>query len=514
MAVSHLPQVSRARVLRNAAGNYSATLVSLVTWFFLTPFIVHELGDSRFGLWALVGSLVAFGTLLDFGMADVVTKYVSEFRAIGKMREAARLVATALSVYTGIGLLVALVAGGVAPFFPLIFNVEAADAKTAAWLVFLSGLGVGVALPCATGGAALRGLQRFDLHGLLSIGRTLLTALGIVAALLGGTGVLGMAIAGTLSRLLMQVPTVYLIRRTAPDLQFGWRGANRESLRKVVSFSWPIFQIRVGGHLETKTDEIVIGGFLPLSAVAPYAIAHKLSTLPQMITEQFLMLLLPMASELHARREHERLRQLYVDAARLTLAVFLPLALIMSILARPFLTVWMGESYAEHGTLLTVLLLAVMLDTLLWPAGFVLQGMSRHRFPARVCLGAGVANVALSVLLVQPLGLFGVALATLIATAVAATLLVLPYAHRQIGLGLWQALRGVFLPPLLPGLASAGVTAGLRDLLLPASYAGLVLVGGAGCLVYSLLYLWIGAGEMERGALRDVLTRCRQYLRS
>src|SRR6266851_4694630 len=84
------------RVLLSTLSNYAAKVFTLAVWFFLTPFLVHQLGDSAYGLWVLVGSITAYGSLLDFGIAPAVTKYVAEYHARGQLDLAHSLVATAL----------------------------------------------------------------------------------------------------------------------------------------------------------------------------------------------------------------------------------------------------------------------------------------------------------------------------------------------------------------------------------------------------------------------------------
>src|SRR5690606_3994728 len=97
--------VIRGHVLRSTASNYVAKLITLVTWFFLTPFILHQLGPGGYGLWAVVGSAVAYGTLLNFGISGAVIKYVAEHRARGENQHAHHLIATALCLYSVLGLI-------------------------------------------------------------------------------------------------------------------------------------------------------------------------------------------------------------------------------------------------------------------------------------------------------------------------------------------------------------------------------------------------------------------------
>src|SRR6185295_17319773 len=102
-----MPTIAR-HLMRSTASNVAGQIVVLGVWFGLTPFIVHRLGATEYGLWVLVASLIAYGNLLDLGVGAAVTKYVAEFRARGRSEEASDLIATALCIYSVVGLLVVL----------------------------------------------------------------------------------------------------------------------------------------------------------------------------------------------------------------------------------------------------------------------------------------------------------------------------------------------------------------------------------------------------------------------
>jgi O-antigen/teichoic acid export membrane protein len=494
----------RRRVIVNTASNYAAQILTLVIWFFLTPFLLRQLGASDYGLWILIGSIAAYGSLLDFGIATAVTKYVAQFHAEGKIEQARSLVATTLWLYMGLGLVAVALSAILAPLIPILLNVPPGQQTTASWLMLLSGLGLGVSLPATTSIAVLRGLHRFDLANLVGIfGMTLFTAATVAVLLMGG-GLLGMVAVSIPVTLITQVPAIWLIRRTAPELRFGWRHTKRSLLRTVMSFSSALFVINVAGQLQTKTDEIVIGAFLPVAFVTPYSIARRLSEMPQLLSGQFMKVILPLASQLDAENDRVRLRTVYLTSSRITLAIFLPLAVGVVILAQPFLTAWVGAPYGQYAYLVVILTLASLMDTSQWPAGAILQGMGRHRLLALITLGSALANLGLSLVLVRPLGLAGVALGTLIPATIESLCFVLPYVMRVNRINLRIVLTEIYLPALLPTVPMAIVVYGLREITHPVSIIAIAALGGLGLLVYVIGYATFGAGRVERQLGRDV----------
>jgi O-antigen/teichoic acid export membrane protein len=235
-----------------------------------------------------------------------------------------------------------------------------------------------------------------------------------------------------------------------------------------------------------------------VSAITPYNIARRLSEVTFILTKQFMKVLLPLASELNAEADIGRLRLLYTAGTRLTLAISLALGLCLIILARPILTLWVGPSFGEASHLVTILTLASILAAAQWPAVAVLQGMARHRILAASSLVAGVANVLLSVILIQFLGLTGVALGTLIPAATESFGFVLPYTARVTGLRVVDVVKMILLPALLPAVPSALLLYLLRETIAITSIFHLALVSAGGLIVYALTYFLIGAGEWER----------------
>jgi O-antigen/teichoic acid export membrane protein len=491
-------QIMTRHVVLSSLSNYVGKFVNLISWFILTPFILNQLGDRSYGLWMLVSSVTAYGLLLNLGITDAVTKYVAEFRAKGETQQTRNIIATGLHLNMGIGLLLVFVSLLLAPFLTTVFHLPAGEERTVTRLFFLSGVGVGLTIPCGIAIAVLRGLQRFDLLNISGVLATLLTVGATVLVLRSHAGVIGLAIAGIVITLLILILNSWLIYQVAPELRFGWQRGSRTHIRTLLSYSSSLFIMTLGGYLEGRSDEIVIGGFLPVASVTPYNLARRLSALPQSLTEQFLTLLLPMASELHAKENWEQLRSLYIISTRITLAIFTPLALILVILANDILILWIGATYAQYSYLVLILVAASLIDTSQWPAGFVLQGMAKHRPLAIMTIVSGVANLTLSILLVGRWNLMGVALGTLIPTTIVCIGFVTPYAMRVIGVSIKEMYTKVLQPAILPSIPMWISLILLREVISASSIFFILLLAAVGSLIYLAGYLLLKENDYER----------------
>ena len=493
--------------------NYGGKLCTLGTWFLLTPFMLQKLGPTEYGLWVLVSAVVAYSSLLDLGIGSAVTKYVAEHGARGSLDQVRGIVATSVLLYAGLGLLAFAACALLAPILPHLLQVSADLEPLATQMTLVLGLSVGLAMPMTTAGAVLRGLQRYGVLNAMAVVQALLTAAATVAVLLVGGGLLLMTISHVIVTLCVQLVQVAVMHHIAPTLRPRLSDAQRTFIRPISTYTAPLFVTQLAGQLQSRSDGLVIGLMLPVSAVTPYAIALKLSETPQILTDQFMRVLMPLASEFDAQRDTNRLRVLFTTATRLTLMISLPISLMMVFLGDWLLSAWVGAEYAVYAYLVTILTIAILIDTLNWPAALILQGMGCHHRLAPIAIGSGLANVVLSLLLVGPFGLAGVAMGTLIPTVIETTAFVIPYAMRTIGVRPLELLKDVLLPVVAPGVMMVIVLTVLRHYVSATTLLEIGSVGGVAGMIYLGTYLAIGARGAERALVISAVARVRQVFR-
>jgi O-antigen/teichoic acid export membrane protein len=481
--------------------------IVVLTAFLLTPYILEQIGPVGYGLWVLVGSLAAYGDLFDLGISSGVVRYVAQYRAQGDRAAERTVLASALRLYAGLGVLAVMISLVFAPLVPQIFNVPSEDRTTASLLVVLTGVNLAVSIISAPALSLLTALQRFGWSNVVRTGSLLLWALATVIVLEAGGGVVAMVAVNIPVTLLMRVVCVRLIRASTPDLAFGYRGASRASMRQLVAFGGGIFASQISDLLQRKSDELIVALSLSVAAVTPYALGRRLSELPHLVTNQFVRVLLPIAAELNAKDEIDRLRALYIVATRVTVAIFTSIGLGVVLLAEQILAAWVQPGYEEAVPIVVILTLASYLVTSQWPAGAILQGMGRFRMVALSSVASGIVNVALSIFLVQRLGLIGVAIGTLLPTAVEALGFVLPYTMATLRVPPRKAIVEIWLPAVVPALPAGMIILALREAIAPTSLLELAFVMIAGTLVYTASYLAIPTTAIERRMVIDAIRK-------
>src|SRR3954468_2692161 len=102
-------------------GVYAATLVSGLV---VTPIIVGALGTEQFGIWALIGSILGFIGLLDFGIGPSLIRFAAEQRGRNARGETSELTSTAFAIYLVLAVLSMLLAVLLAYLLPLVVDIS------------------------------------------------------------------------------------------------------------------------------------------------------------------------------------------------------------------------------------------------------------------------------------------------------------------------------------------------------------------------------------------------------
>jgi O-antigen/teichoic acid export membrane protein len=232
-----------------------------------------------------------------------------------------------------------------------------------------------------------------------------------------------------------------------------------------------------------------------------------------MLSDQFVNVLMPLASDLHVGGERTRLRAVQLAGTRVALAISLVVACPLVVLARPFLTVWVGPQYANDATIVLLLVGAGLVAAVAWPSGAILIGMARNRALAVFTASSAVLSIGLAFALIHPLGTTGAALGVLIGTTVETLGLALPYAMRVTGLRARSLVTAALLPALAPALPALGILYVAREAVQPASFASIGAVGLLGAAVYAITYLSLPSTASEREPLLAFFSGCVRFAR-
>ena len=439
---------NKGQILRNVGSSWFALGVNVMVGIFLSPYILHRLGDEAFGLWILIFSFTGYYGLFDLGIRSSIVRYVAKYSATDDQDELNRLVNTAMFSYSAIGLVAMALTLLATYYVNSVFRIPTEFVVTARWLLLMVGICVSLGFPLGVFSGILEGLQRFYLLNFTSISSTLVRALLIVLALQHGRGLL------TVAFITVSLPLVNSLVNAAAALrhlrlQFGARYVNWSSLRSIASYSGTTFLIIVAGRLRFKTDAVVIGSFVSASAITYFTIGSRLVDYASEVVSSLAQIFVPMSSQSDAKGDIEGLRKILIVGNRACAFIIFPITAVLTILGKSLIEAWVGPKYvATSYPVLLVLLYPTTLMLAQSASGRTLWGMAKHRTWAMVVLAEGIANLILSIALVRPYGIMGDAIGTAIPLTCSMIFFLPPHLSRLLGIKLRTYVYRAFMFPL------------------------------------------------------------------
>ena len=492
---------------RNVLWNWGTLVFTMAVQFVLSPFVVRSLGDTNYGIWVLLGSLVGYLGLLDLGVRGAVTRYVAKLHSEGAHGEAEKLVSTALSIFSCMGLAAIALSTLAALFAVPYFHLTPDYIPTARIVIILGGITMAFTLVGACFGGIIVALQRFDRLGQIEIGVGILRAVSVFVALEGGLGLVALAIIQLAAALLRLTASAWAAHSLYTNQRWRLGTWDPTALREIVSFSWSATLLMFAAQIVYYSDSVIVGAFLPVAFVTLFSIASTLIDYSRSVLRGVSTAIMPRTSALQMHGVGAVARAT-LSSARIATLLILPITITFMFRGDHFIGLWMGPSYAEtSGRILTILAYALSL----MGAGQVLYaallGLGRHKGLVPFNLAEAAVNVALSVLLVRSVGLVGVAWAITLPNAFN-SLVTLPwYAQRHLGIRWTDYYWSSWIRPMLSMVPFAAATI-LIERLWPASHMIGFFAGVAAALLVAAIGAWAFAMDPEeRLAIRAAVHR-------
>jgi len=480
----------KRQILKNVGSSWSALAVNVAVGVFLSPFILHRLGDAAFGVWVLIFSVTGYYGLFDLGIRSSIIRYVSKYTATNDREKLTSFVNTALLSYASVGMVSMVLTALLSSSVERVFKIPPEMHSQARLLLLMVGASVSLGFPMGVFGGMLEGLSRFYILNWTSIGSSLARAALIVYFLNRGYGLLTVALITVVLPVISSILRGIIVFRLCP-VPLGLKYVDRASFRHMANYGSTTFLVMIAARLRFRTDALVLGTMMSTVAVTYFNIGSRIVDYAQEFVSSLAQVFVPMASQSEATGNLDRLRKIYIAGNRACAFLIFPIAATLIVLGKHVIRVWMGARYIPHSyPVLVVLIVPYTLMLSQAASGRVLFGLSKHQTLASITVIEGVANLVLSIALVRPLGIIGSALGTAIPLSFTFLVFMPRHLKKQIGVPVWVFLRQAYTLPVLLTLPLVAVLWLANRLFYPRNLVQLALEILAVSLIYGVGLLW------------------------
>jgi O-antigen/teichoic acid export membrane protein len=400
------------RIAWSTALSTTARFVGMGTGFISVPLVGGYLSADSYGIWLQMSSFVAALGPLDLGIGLGLLTVVSDAYGRDDSEAARRAISTAIAMLGTIGGTVMAVFG--IAFFVVpwahVFGVHTQPAISEAGpaaAVLVGAFAIG--LPLGVVGTVQLALQTGYISSAWAIVGNLasLAATILIISMHGSLPVLMLAMT-CVGLPLAIVNGWFLFRRQRPWLMPRIRDVDPRAARSLLRTGSLFLVLQIAGLVAFSLDNVVIAQIMGADAVKQYAVPTKLFVLAPTLLSFVLVPLWPAYRESMARGDAGWVRRALRRSIILAALVNIPSTVVL-VLAGPFIIqIWAPALHLEPTMLLMVGLGTwTIMNTLNGPFGVLLNGANVIGFQAACSILMAIANVTLSILLVQRIGVSG-----------------------------------------------------------------------------------------------------------
>lgn len=425
------PRSSLSQTVINILSGYLAYGVAVALNLVLVPVMVHSLGDSQYGIWRFFLAALGYFMLLDLGLENSLTYFVARHSSRGEGEALTGYVSSVAVLYLLLGVVAAVIGIAVgratAEFFKLPVGVGQSAVALAGWTA-------AVTLVFSPFGGVLTGLQRHDVNSLFNVAVTIAGGLLTIVLLRAHYGLVHLMLLSLMLYALAGVARcVWVLRRCGIRIISG--SVTPFYAKRALGYGFWSLLTAVAWRLSfDSADIMVISRFLSVERVAVYSIAVAPLAMLSPLVWRLANVFMPLFTAQQSSDSVSRAGRTYLSVVCLLLAGYMPVLLMLWGSGRTIISWWVGAQYLDAYPILLVLSVAYLGNFVGLVSAALLLGLAKHRVLALLALVQAALNVGMSVVLVQRVGILGVALGTLAAVAPFYGLVLPYYVCRSSGL--------------------------------------------------------------------------------
>lgn len=479
--------------------SYISMGVSTIISIIYTPIMLRLLGQSEYGLYQLVFSVVSYLGLLSFGFGSAYMRFYARYKVQNDQEGIARLNGMFMTVFIGIAILAILAGSILINNVQLIFeqSLTLGEIQTAKVLMALMVFNVAVTFPASVFDSIVTSQEQYFFQRLINMLRTVLNPFLCLPLLIMGFGSISLVLVTTVLTLAsFGINMWFCFKKLHTRFAFGH--FDKALFKEIGVFSFYIFLNQIIDQVNWSVDKFILGMITGTVGVAVYSLGAQLNGYYLSLSTSISSVFIPRVNKIVAQsNDNKILTEIFTKVGRVQ---FILLALIIGgfvFLGKPFIALWGGEGYGTSYYVGLWLMIPVTIP-LIQNLGIEIQrAKNMHQFRSIVYILIAIGNVCLSIPLCKIYGPVGCAIGTASSLLLGNGLIMNWYYHAKVGLNIryfwWEIVK--FLPALIvPGIAGYFI----MHFATIHSYVTLAIWGIVFVTIYAVSMWFVGLNAYEK----------------
>lgn len=395
--------------------SYIIIFANMIIGVLYTPILTAKLGQSEYGLYSLVTSIISYLTILDFGFGNAIIIYTARYRVNNEKEKQEKLHGMFFLIY----LIIGIIAGIIGAFIWLnadnLFanSMSTEEIGRAKILLGILTFNLIVTFPLSVFSSIITAYEKFVFAKILNLARIILNPIIMIILLNIGYKSVALVILTTVLNITTLILNyLYCKKKLKIKLKFG--KLDFSLLKEIMAYSVWIFLNSIMDKINWALDQFILGIYAGTVAVAVYSVAGNLNQMYMNFSTAVSGVLLPKVTEMEEKKASDKeFTDIFIKTGRIQ---YIVMALIMSgfvLYGREFINIlWVGPEYDESYFIACWLMIPSTVPLIQNVGLNILQAKNKYQFRVIVLLIFAVINIIVSIILAQIYGGIGAAMGT------------------------------------------------------------------------------------------------------
>lgn len=352
--------------------SYVQMVLNVLVKFIYTPFLLRALGQSEYGLFSLVMSIIGYLSILDLGFGGTVTRYTVKYRAENDKEKLHNLYGTLSAVYIIIGLIALFVCFALNYFSSSLFGETMSDSEISKLKIMLLLVGVNLlfSFPLQISASVIAAYEKFIFKNGINLIRTILQPIVMILLLfLINMKAIGAITVVTIFNFITYfLYYVYSVKKV--DFKFSINNFDKDLIRAIVSFSIWMFLMMVFEQLQFNSGQFIIGLFNGTDIIAIWGIAMIFVLNFRSLATAISNVFAPSLMQMYFQKNEEGANAVIYRMIHLQAVILFYILFNYLLFGRPFIELWAGTTYVDAFTCSVIVMIpmtiALILDFCYW----------------------------------------------------------------------------------------------------------------------------------------------------
>ena len=438
---------------------YMNIAVRMVTQLLYVPIMLRILGQSEYGVYQLVASIISYLGLLSFGFGDSYLRFYSQCK--GDVKREYRLNGTFLMVFCLFALLALIVGCTISINTDTILgNKITIEEKSLARILFFILTGnMALTFPLGVFSSIVASRENFVFQRVIELIGNIANPFLMFLMLMLGKGSIGIVVVTTFFTIISGIVNIWYVK-TRIKTEFWFEGINFQLIKEIGTFSFFVFLASIIDQINWNIDKYLLGRIVGTVAISVYSLGAQINTIYVQISDMAATVMVPKVNKIVARNENTmtELNMLFMKLGRIQALVIMGIVVGFVAMGKDFIMLWAGTEYVES-YYVTLLLIVPVSIPLMQSLGIDIQrALNKHQLRSLVYAGLSILNLLISIPLIYKMGATGAALGTAISILFGNGLIMNIIYVKHIGIDVIQFWKRVLpiviasFPALLSGM--------------------------------------------------------------